>query len=86
MPYGLFNDDQMECATNALLSVPVVPRETYQLRLALAACKAAPDLSEQDIWKGARDRSRVAAPGKCDTSSDVHNKNGGTNRGHRAIA
>jgi len=44
----------MECATNALLSIPVIPRDTYAARLALAGCKTGSGLTEQDLWKSAQ--------------------------------
>jgi hypothetical protein len=44
---------QMECAIEAILSVPATPQSTYPLRLTLAASQAAPDFPEQFLWKAA---------------------------------
>jgi len=47
--------DQMESVNNAILSVPLMPRESYQLRLFLAACKASGHhVSQADGWQAAQ--------------------------------
>jgi len=47
--------NRMKHVFDALLSIPVAPRETFQERLARAAGEADNTYSERDLWKAAQD-------------------------------
>jgi len=54
MTYDNFND-RTKRVCDALLSVPVSPRDTFQPRLAQAAYEADYSCAERDLWRVAQD-------------------------------